>query len=221
MGKLRRANNANSTLLNDLKEHHDEYGTFQEDKTKQRENRMVLFFIFFITICLQILQQFSGINSVWYYSSIMLQNAGLTSSFQRWIGNILIASSNFFGVLIPVNLIEKVGRKLLIYLSCFGMIIASISLSIVLMFASSIGSSAGYLSIVLLICYVISFAMGLGPIVGLLTVELSPSSHRGTIVSVAFFINYSANLFVAQFANKVVEYVYYIPFAAVCLLGII
>eukprot|EP01084_Bolivina_argentea_P000953 1747_1 len=100
------------------------------------------------------------------------------------------------------------------------MIIASVLLSMVLMFANDIGSLAGYLSISLLVFYVISFAVGLGPIVGLLTVELAPSSHRGTIVSVAFFINYSANLCVAQYTNEVVKYLYYMPFAAVCLLGI-
>ena len=151
----------------------------------------------------------------------MLRNAGLKSSFQLWIGNILLAATNFFGVLIPVNLIEKLGRKLLIYLSCLGMIVASVILSFVLMFSKEIGSSAGYLSIIILVIYVISFATGLGPIVGLLTVELSPSSHRGIIVSVAFFINYIANLFVAQYATYVVQTLYYIPFAGICLFGII
>ena len=200
---------------------HSEYGSIEKIRSNETNLKITLFYIFSITICLQILQQFSGINSVWYYSSMMLQNAGLTSSTQLWIGNVLIASSNFFGVLIPVQLIEKLGRRLLIYISCMGMIIASIALSAVLKFAQQIGSSAGYLSIAILICYVISFAIGLGPIVGLLTVELAPSSHRGTIVSVAFFINYSANLFVAQFANRIVEIFYYLPFAGVCFLGII
>eukprot|EP01083_Nonionella_stella_P104246 298528_1 len=220
----------NSALLEWTDEEGAQYGTatMTHQHHKANSNRccgcqcnIVLIYIFFVTICLQILQQFSGINSVWYYSSIMLQNAGLTSSSQLWIGNILIASSNFFGVLIPVKLIEKIGRKLLIYLSCGGMIIAEILLSLTMMFAEDMGSAAGYLSIIILILYVLCFAMGLGPIVGLLTVELSPSSHRGLIVSVAFFINYSANLFVAQFANQVVEYVYYIPFAGICALGII
>eukprot|EP01084_Bolivina_argentea_P066534 121284_1 len=187
----------------------------------KKKINMVLFYTFSITILLQILQQFSGINSVWYYSSLMLQNAGLKSAVGLWIGNILIASSNFLGVLIPVKLIEKLGRKKLIYMSCCGMIIASIFLSIVLFFADDIKAVSGYLSIIILICYVISFAMGLGPIVGLLTVELSPSASRGSIVSIAFFINYLANLFVAQYANMVVAYAFYLPFAVICFLGIL
>eukprot|EP01083_Nonionella_stella_P014803 41454_1 len=209
---------SNASLLSDVAEC-DEYGAVTTNQ-KQEDKRTVLIYIFFVCIMLQILQQLSGINSVWYYSSMMLKGAGLKSPLLLWIGNVLIASTNFFGVLIPVQLIEKIGRKLLIYLSCFGMIIASVLLSMVLMFANDIGSLAGYLSISLLVFYVISFAVGLGPIVGLLTVELAPSSHRGTIVSVAFFINYSANLCIAQYTNEVVKYLYYMPFAAVCLLGI-
>mmetsp|Transcript_16865 Transcript_16865/g.26828 ORF Transcript_16865/g.26828 Transcript_16865/m.26828 type:complete len:696 (+) Transcript_16865:31-2118(+) len=214
----------------------DEYGALQTSRAHHSKSehknsshshgesnsmqRIKLFYICFITISLQMLQQLSGINSVWYYSSIMLQNAGLTSSIQLWLGNVLLAATNFFGVLIPVKLVEKLGRKLLLYLSCAGMMMASVALSAVLMFAKQLGDASGYLSIIILVAYVVSFAMGLGPIVGLLTVELSPSENRGTIVSVAFFINYLANLLVAQYANLVVQYIFYVPFAGICLIGI-
>lgn len=182
---------------------------------------MLLVYIFTVTVALQIFQQLSGINSVWYYSSLILQNAGLKSSVQLWSGNVLIASTNFLGVMIPVRLVERLGRKWLIYLSCSGMICASIMLSAILVFQEDIGYLSGYISVTLLICYVISFAMGLGPIVGLLTVELCPSSYRGKVASVTFFVNYVANLFVAQYANAIVSYAYYFPFAGVCLVGII
>ena len=56
----------NVSLLDDVNEK-DEYGAIDlvkgnDDDNNKSEMRMKLFYIFFITICLQILQQFSGIN---------------------------------------------------------------------------------------------------------------------------------------------------------------
>ena len=155
----------------------------------------------------------------------MLRNAGLRSPMQLWVGNLVIATSNFVGVIIPVKLIERLGRKLLICISCFGMICASVMLSLLIMFAAEISAfvpfDPGYLSIAVLVLYVVSFAVGLGPIVGLMTVELAPSSHRGAVVSVAFSVNYISNLAIAQYANLVVLEVYYFPFAVFCAFGVL
>ena len=97
------------------------------------------------------------------------------------------------------------------------MIAASLSFSVILYFTEY--QIAGYLSIICLIAYVIAFEIGLGPISWLMMAEISPSSHRAQIVSIATFVNWGSNLLIAQFSADVVVYAQYFPFAIVCALG--
>ena len=71
-----------------------------------------------IAIVIQLMQQFSGINSVFYYSTDTLKKAGLQSPLQLWLGTVLIATANFVAVLIPVQLMDKIGRKTLLLIWC-------------------------------------------------------------------------------------------------------
>jgi len=172
-----------------------------------------------ISICiamgLQVLQQFSGINSVFFYSNATLMNAGFDSVFELWLGNVAIAVANFLSVLLPVYLMDKWGRKQLLNISLMGMIVSSIGFSI------CVEMGYNYLSVIFLILYVISFELGVGPIPWLMMAEISPSSHRAVIVSVATFCNWGSNLCIAQFATVIVERFQYYPFAVVCFVGVV
>eukprot|EP00484_Ammonia_sp_Unknown_P020979 CAMPEP_0197031744 /NCGR_PEP_ID=MMETSP1384-20130603/10649_1 /TAXON_ID=29189 /ORGANISM="Ammonia sp." /LENGTH=748 /DNA_ID=CAMNT_0042461315 /DNA_START=52 /DNA_END=2298 /DNA_ORIENTATION=+ len=192
-----------------------------EEESKQL--RRVLAWSISIAIGLQFLQQFSGINSVFYYSNPTLMNAGFTSAFDLWIGNVAIAFANFLSVFIPVFLMDKWGRKTLLNISLIGMIIASILFSCSLIVGDELEKNAviGYVSVLCLIFYVVSFEIGLGPIPWLMMAEITPSSHRAMIVSVATFFNWVSNLCIAQFANTIVTYAKFFPFAAVCAVGLV
>jgi len=182
---------------------------------ENRRLRKVIRISICIAMGLQVMQQFSGINSVFYYSNATLMNAGFESVDALWAGNVAIAFANFLSVLLPVYLMDKWGRKTLLNISLMGMILSSIGFSICIMAGYS------YLSVVLLILYVISFELGVGPIPWLMMAEITPSSHRATIVSVATFMNWGSNLCIAQFASVIVERFQYYPFAMVCFIGLI
>ena len=182
---------------------------------ENRRLRKVIRISICIAMGLQILQQFSGINSVFYYSNATLMNAGFDSVDELWAGNVAIAVANFLSVLLPVYLMDKWGRKTLLNISLMGMILSSIGFSICIMMGYS------YMSVVLLVFYVVAFELGVGPIPWLMMAEITPSSHRATIVSVATFINWTSNLCIAQFATVIVERFQYYPFAAVCFIGLL
>merc|ERR1719204_703420 len=71
-----------------------------------------------IAIMLMFMQQFSGINAVFFYSSTILKKAGLTSDLALWLGSSGISLANFFAVFIAVATIDHAGRKLLLIISC-------------------------------------------------------------------------------------------------------
>merc|ERR1712228_786251 len=86
-----------------------------------------------IAIALMFMQQFSGINAVFFYSATILNKAGVTSDKAVLLGSLGISIANFFAVFIAVFSIDRAGRKLLLILSCIVMIISSIIVSIAIM----------------------------------------------------------------------------------------
>jgi len=173
-----------------------------------------------IAIVLMFMQQFSGINAVFFYSSTILKKAGLTSDLALWLGSTGISLANFFAVFIAVATIDRAGRKMLLIISCSLMMAASVLVSVAIMLESE-GVFWQYSSILFLVLFVIGFEVGLGPIPWLMMAELSPIEYRGLIVSIATACNWGANLLIAQFSGPIVDSVYFYPFATVCLVGIL
>jgi len=173
-----------------------------------------------IAIMLMFMQQFSGINAVFFYSSTILKKAGLTSDLALWLGSSGISLANFAAVFIAVATIDRAGRKMLLIISCVIMMSASVLVSVAIMLESE-GAFWQYSSILFLVVFVVGFEVGLGPIPWLMMAELSPMEYRGLIVSIATACNWGANLLIAQFSGPIVDSVYFYPFASVCLVGIL
>ena len=142
-----------------------------------------------IAVVLMLMQQFSGINAVFYYSSTILKNAGLKSDLAIWLGSTAISVANFFAVFIAVFSIDRAGRKLLLILSCIIMGSASILVSIAIQLEKH-GAFWQYSSIAFLILFVIGFEVGLGAIPWLMMAELAPMRYRGPIVAIATASNW-------------------------------
>lgn len=173
-----------------------------------------------IAIVLMFMQQFSGINAVFYYSTTILNNAGLTNPTSVWLGSVAISVANFLAVFIAVFSIDRAGRKVLLIISCIVMGSASVLVSIAIQFESH-GAFWQYSSIAFLILFVVGFEIGLGAIPWLMMAELAPMQYRGAIVAIATASNWGSNLLVAQFSGVLVGSVKFYPFAGVCFASIL
>ena len=67
-----------------------------------------------------ILQQLSGINAVIFYSTKIFEDIGVSDP---WLGTLISNLACLFGVLIALPLMDKLGRKTLLYISTVGMLI--------------------------------------------------------------------------------------------------
>ncbi|MCO5577673.1 hypothetical protein L7F22_031504 [Adiantum nelumboides] len=131
-------------------------------------------------------QQFGGINAVFYFSSTIFRNAGLTSSFAA---SVCIGFVNLFASCIAACLIDRLGRKTLLSWSFLGMAIgmAIQSFAMVLPFFKSTRS---YALLFGTIFYVFMFAIGVGPVPMALLPEMFPSRIRAKAMAFSLSVNW-------------------------------
>jgi len=128
------------------------------------------FNVVFIGAVLFALQQLSGINSVFYFSSTVFRGVGVPAN----LANISMGISNLSGSIIAMVLMDKLGRKMLLSGSFLGMAFA-MGLQAVGANRQFLGSISVYLSVGGMLLFVLSFSLGAGPVPGLLLPEIFPN----------------------------------------------
>ncbi|KAG6695875.1 hypothetical protein I3842_09G118900 [Carya illinoinensis] len=73
---------------------------------------------------LQVFQQFVGINTVMYYSPTIVQLAGIASNQTALLLSLVTAGLNAFGSIVSIYFIDRTGRKKLLIISLFGVILS-------------------------------------------------------------------------------------------------
>ncbi|KAI6705911.1 hypothetical protein NL676_008873 [Syzygium grande] len=73
---------------------------------------------------LQVFQQFVGINTVMYYSPTIIQLAGFASNQTALLLSLVTAGLNAFGSVVSIYFIDRTGRKKLLVISLFGVMIS-------------------------------------------------------------------------------------------------
>ncbi|GFY98361.1 major facilitator superfamily protein [Actinidia rufa] len=129
--------------------------------------------VVFIGSTLFALQQLSGINAVFYFSSTVFRSAGVSSN----LANIFVGIANLLGSVVALISMDKLGRKVLLMWSFCGMALST-ALQVTAAGLSASGSGALYLSIGGMLLFVLTFSIGAGPVPGLLLPEIFPSRIR-------------------------------------------
>lgn len=159
--------------------------------------------IIWVGIGLAILQQFVGINVVFYYGAVLWQAVGFTENDALLI-NVLSGGLSIAAVFITLFTIDKFGRKPYLWLGSIGM---TITLGLVA-FAFSTGSlvdgslslpgKMGLLALISANAYVFFFNMSWGPIVWVMLGEMFPNQIRGSGLAVAGAAQWLANFAVTM-----------------------
>ena len=155
--------------------------------------------VVWVGIGLSVLQQAVGINSIFYYGSVLWQAVGFTSADSLWI-NVVTGAVNIVSTLVAMALIDRVGRKPLLLWGSIGM---SVTLAaVVFLFATGASGGSGKLVLppgqgqVALIAanlYVFAFGLSWGPCVWVLLGEMFSNRIRGAALAVAVFAQWMAN----------------------------
>ncbi|KAM3709543.1 hypothetical protein ACJW31_02G180000 [Castanea mollissima] len=154
-----------------------------------------------IGIGLLVLQQLSGINGVFFYSSNIFASAGLSSSNVATLG---LGVIQVLATGITTWLVDKAGRKLLLIISSTGMTLSLLLVAIAFYLEDIVSEDSsifGILSLVGLVALVISFSLGVGAIPWLIMSEILPVNIKGLAGSIATLANWLTSWAITMTAN--------------------
>jgi sugar porter (SP) family MFS transporter len=151
----------------------------------------------FIAVGFTVLQQVTGINTIIYYGPEIFALAGTTSNKNAILATLIVAATNMLATIIALVLVDRVGRKPLLYSGVSGMTVSLFLLSYVLHDQATFGSSLGIVATVCLVVYVACFAFSLGPIAWVLVSEVFPLRVRARGVAAATLGSCASNFLVS------------------------
>lgn len=158
----------------------------------KRHKRII--FAIAIGMAIAILGQFMGVNAVIYYGPTIFKEVGLTDPLmgQVWIGLV-----NCVTTVIAIFLIDKLGRKGLVYFGVTGMIIFLLLAAGFLHFQEQWHLN-NVLMIVFLGAYMFCQAISISAIIFVILSEMYPNKVRGLAMSIASMSLWIANWVVSQ-----------------------
>ncbi|XP_029357092.1 solute carrier family 2, facilitated glucose transporter member 1 isoform X2 [Echeneis naucrates] len=147
-----------------------------------------------VAIILQLSQQLSGINAVFYYSTRIFEKAGVEQPVYATIGAGVV---NTAFTVVSLFIVERAGRRSLHLTGLLGMAGSAILMTIALALLEKV-KWMSYLSIVAIFGFVAFFEIGPGPIPWFIVAELFSQGPRPSAIAVAGLSNWTANFIVGM-----------------------
>ena len=141
-----------------------------------------------------ILGQFMGVNAVLYYGPKIFADAGFDNPM---FSTVLVGVVNCVTTVLAVFIIDRVGRKQLIYWGVSGMIICLVAIGIYFAWGSAIGLGNGFM-LTFFLAYVFCTAISICAVVFVLLSEMYPNSVRGRAMSIAGFALWIGTYLIGQ-----------------------
>ena len=149
-----------------------------------------------IGVCIAILGQFMGVNVVLYYGPSIFENAGLSGGDSLFY-QVLVGLVNTLTTILALVIIDKVGRKKLVYYGVSGMVVSLILIGLYFLFGDSLNVSSLFL-LVFFLFYVFCCAVSICAVVFVLLSEMYPTKVRGLAMSIAGFALWIGTYLIGQ-----------------------
>jgi sugar porter (SP) family MFS transporter len=158
-----------------------------------------------IAVGIMFVQQFTGINTIIYYSPKIFLMSGFADAQAAVWASVSVGVVNVVFTIVSLFMIDRLGRRKLYFIGLAGMIIALAALGVLFANQASLSSSLKWVTISLVWLYIIFFAISLGPLGWLIISEVFPLSVRGIGSSIGALSNWLFNALVAFTFFKIVK----------------
>ncbi|WP_186758232.1 sugar porter family MFS transporter [Echinicola salinicaeni] len=156
-----------------------------------------------IGAAIAILGQFMGVNAVLYYGPTIFEQSGLPGNDALFY-QVLVGLVNVLTTVLALLIIDKLGRKQLVYFGVSGMLITLILISVFF----SKGEQWGLPPLILLglfLAYVFCTAISISAVIFVLLSEMYPNKIRGVAMSIAGFSLWLGTYLVGQLTPVLLE----------------
>ncbi|MCI7141275.1 sugar porter family MFS transporter [Alistipes sp.] len=172
-----------------------------------------------IGVSIAMLGQFMGVNAVLYYGPTIFENAGLSSG-DSLFSQVLVGVVNMLTTVIALVIIDRVGRKQLVYWGVSGMILSLLCIGTYFLAGSAWGLSSTFL-LIFFLAYVFCCAISISAVIFVLLSEMYPTRVRGLAMSIAGFSLWVGTYLIGQLTPWMLETLTpagtFFLFAAMCI----
>jgi sugar porter (SP) family MFS transporter len=161
---------------------------------------------FIIAFGVAVMQKITGINTVFYYSSDLFTQAGLSNVR---VSAVVIDIVNMLPTLVSGFFASRFGNRRMLLCGLAGMFVSAIGVTLSLSFNWSA------LSILFIATYVGSFGVSLGPLMYVVIADIFPDYARASVSSICVLTAWSANLVVGvgyPYISSALDDLAYLPF---------
>lgn len=160
--------------------------------------------IVWVGIGLAMLQQFTGINVVFYYGATLWQAAGFTES-DALFTNVISGIVNVGFTIVAIMLVDKIGRKPLLLIGSLGQ--AAMLGVLAILFGTAVVSESGALSmdettgtlaLIAANAYIAFFAVSWGPVMWVMLGEMFPNQLRGAALALCGLAQWLSNFLITM-----------------------
>lgn len=181
--------------------------------------------VVWVGIILSVLQQFVGINVIFYYSTTLWKAVGFREQDSLTI-SVATAITNILVTLVAIALVDRIGRRPILLAGSIGMAVSLGTMALAFSAATGTGSDIslpggwGPAALVAANVFVISFGASWGPLVWVLLGEIFPSRIRARALGLAAAAQWIANFAITlsfpvmAAASLPLTYAMYAAFAA-------
>lgn len=160
--------------------------------------------IVLVGVGLAALQQFTGINVVFYYGATLWQAAGFTEE-NALLQNVISGSVNVLFTFVAIALVDKVGRKPLLLVGALGQ---AIMLGVLALLFGTAGVNAsgdlllegnnGLYALLAANAYIAFFAFSWGPVMWVMLGEMFPNQFRGAALAFCGLVQWGSNFMITM-----------------------
>ena len=178
-----------------------------------------------ITVGIFFFQQFSGVNTIIYYSPIIFQMAGIVSNTQSILPSIIIGVINVLACVVSVILLDRTGRRKLYMIGISGMIPSLALAGCCFFFKEQLGASLPYFAVLTLVCFIFFINISLSPLGWLLISEIFPLKVRSVGMSIGSLSHWGFNAVIAftflTLVNAIGIAATFWMYSVICIAGLI
>lgn len=150
----------------------------------------------FVGVGMMFMQICTGINTIIFYTTTIFKIAGFADNISAIYATIGIGAVNFMMTFVAIFFTDRWGRKPLLYIGLWGVLIALLALGGAFHFAAELGDNLKWIAVASVVLYITAFAMSLGPIGWIMVSEILPLKIRGFAMSLCTVANFGFNFIV-------------------------